>query len=84
MYEVCLFDEARQKPLRGGSTFSLGYVIRFAFGDIVMFNPLTQALRGLEQRRRGREGFSCILQQDAVHPWCQMLERTYAQRYGAF
>ncbi|KAI0786480.1 glucosidase II beta subunit-like-domain-containing protein [Abortiporus biennis] len=23
-YEVCLFDEARQKPNRGGSTFSLG------------------------------------------------------------
>ncbi|KAI0773737.1 endoplasmic reticulum protein [Fomes fomentarius] len=24
IYEVCLFDEARQKPLKGGSTFSLG------------------------------------------------------------
>ncbi|KAH9921517.1 endoplasmic reticulum protein [Epithele typhae] len=23
-YEVCLFDEARQRPLRGGQTFSLG------------------------------------------------------------
>lgn len=23
-YEVCLFDEARQKPNKGGSTFSLG------------------------------------------------------------
>ncbi|RPD62087.1 endoplasmic reticulum protein [Lentinus tigrinus ALCF2SS1-7] len=27
IYEVCLFDEARQKPVKGGSTFSLG---RFA------------------------------------------------------
>ncbi|TFK85069.1 endoplasmic reticulum protein [Polyporus arcularius HHB13444] len=25
IYEVCLFGEARQKPLRGGSTFSLGH-----------------------------------------------------------
>lgn len=25
-YEVCLFDEARQKPNKGGSTFSLGCV----------------------------------------------------------
>ncbi|KAI0363840.1 endoplasmic reticulum protein [Pilatotrama ljubarskyi] len=24
IYEVCLFDEARQKPVKGGSTFSLG------------------------------------------------------------
>ncbi|KAI0676730.1 endoplasmic reticulum protein [Trametes maxima] len=24
IYEVCLFDEARQKPTKGGSTFSLG------------------------------------------------------------
>ncbi|EJF63088.1 endoplasmic reticulum protein [Dichomitus squalens LYAD-421 SS1] len=24
VYEVCLFDEARQKPLKGGQTFSLG------------------------------------------------------------
>jgi protein kinase C substrate 80K-H len=23
-YEVCLFDEARQKPNKGGATFSLG------------------------------------------------------------
>jgi hypothetical protein len=26
-YEVCLFDEARQKPNKGGTTFSLGYVL---------------------------------------------------------
>ena len=26
VYEVCLFDEARQRPLKGGQTFSLGYV----------------------------------------------------------
>ncbi|KAH9853957.1 endoplasmic reticulum protein [Lenzites betulinus] len=25
IYEVCLFDEARQKPVKGGSTFSLGH-----------------------------------------------------------
>lgn len=26
-YEVCLFGEARQKPMNGGTTFSLGYVL---------------------------------------------------------
>ncbi|OSD01764.1 endoplasmic reticulum protein [Trametes coccinea BRFM310] len=25
IYEVCLFDEARQKPIKGGTTFSLGH-----------------------------------------------------------
>jgi hypothetical protein len=25
-YEVCLFEEAKQKPNRGGTTFSLGSV----------------------------------------------------------
>jgi hypothetical protein len=26
-YEVCLFDEAKQIPNKGGSNFSLGYVV---------------------------------------------------------
>ena len=30
-YEVCLFGEARQKPLKGGATFSLGYDLLMRF-----------------------------------------------------
>ena len=30
-YEVCMFGEARQKPNKGGSTHSLGYVCIFTF-----------------------------------------------------
>lgn len=38
IYEVCLFDEARQKPIKGGSTFSLGYIMPL---DAIIALPLT-------------------------------------------
>ena len=55
IYEVCLFDEARQKPLKGGATFSLGFVVpdnvttRFADGVPTANSRLGMKLQALRR-----------------------------------
>ncbi|EIW62173.1 endoplasmic reticulum protein [Trametes versicolor FP-101664 SS1] len=39
IYEVCLFDEARQKPIKGGSTFSLGHFESWNNADVEKGSP---------------------------------------------
>lgn len=76
-YEVCLFDEARQKPNKGGTTFSLGYL--FIFFPLRTSLTSIQALRILERCPWCQTWWPGVLHQATLSKWSKMLEWPYAK-----
>jgi hypothetical protein len=82
-YEICLFDEARQKPNKGGSTFSLGFILYppshlHHEGLISSAQPFLALEPGWTYRD------ARILLEAVLYQWCQMLERSRTQRCGMY
>jgi hypothetical protein len=82
-YEVCLFDEARQKPNHGGQTFSLGCVPAQACErEGTGADGRAQAVLGVEHGRAGGE--RRVLLEAVLHGRRAVLERARALRRRAF
>jgi protein kinase C substrate 80K-H len=52
-YEICMFDEARQKPNKGGQTFSLGCAFNLSVKRGETDECVAKSLLGLEHSRTG-------------------------------